>query len=342
MEDFSPKPKSFWARPEGKTGTIFGLAILGGLGYGIFLLLPTIILMLQSAITAVLLFAVLAVIVYVLVDPKFRNLIWYMYKSIMRAITGMFVQIDPIGIIESYVEDLRNNLNKMAKQISNLKGQMQKLKNDIDANEKMMQQNLALAGKAREKGADNLMVLKARKAGRLQESNMKLQDLYKRMEVLYKVLCKMYENSGVLLEDIQDEVSVKKREREAIRASHSAMQSAMNIISGNKDRREMFDQAMEAVADDVGRKVGEMERFMEISDNFMQGIDLQNGVFEEQGLEMLDKWEKESTSFLLGKDKDTIISNAKNSTTTIDLDAPVQQGKHEKGSKNQYSDLFEF
>lgn len=290
MEEIRTKP--FFERPEGKTGTIFGIAVVGGLAYLLYTFLPMLIILAQNTLYLVLMLAALAAVVYVLVDPKFRNLIWYLYKSIMRFITGLFVQIDPIGIIESYIDDLKDNLKKMGKQISNLRGQMRNLKTQIEQNEQMMKQNMSLANRAKEKGIDNIMILKARKAGRLQESNLKLADLYKKMEVLYKVLCRMYENSEILLEDIQDEVSVRKREREAIRASHSAMRSAMNIISGDKDKRMMFDQAMEAIAEDIGRKVGEMEHFMEISENFMTSIDLQNGIFEEKGLEMLEKWEK--------------------------------------------------
>jgi len=341
MEDF--KPKGFWQRPEGKTGTLFGIALLGAAGYAAYFLLPPLAFILANTLYTIALLAAIAGLVYILVDPKFRNLLWYMYKSVMRSITSLFVQIDPIGIIESYLDSLRDNLKKMGAQINNLRGQMRKLKTDIENNEKMMQQNITLAGRAKDKGMDNVMVLKARKAGRLQDSNVKLQDLYKKMEVLYQVLCKMYENSEVLLEDIQDEVSVRKREREAMLASHSAMQSAMNIIKGDPDRRQMFDQAMEAIADDVGKKVGEMERFMEISSGFMNSIDLQNGVFEESGLEMLDKWEKEGASLLLGKDKDNIINqiNKSTSATTINLDQPVG-GKHNTSGKTQYSDLFDF
>ena len=51
-----------------------------------------------------------------------RNLVWYMYKSVMRWITGIFVQIDPIGILKSYIDDLRSNLGKMNSQIAALKG----------------------------------------------------------------------------------------------------------------------------------------------------------------------------------------------------------------------------
>ena len=87
----------------------------------------------------------------------------------MRFITGIFVQIDPIGIIELYIDDLRNNLKKMGVQINSLRGQMRKLKNDIDANARMMEQNMQLASRAKDKGKDQIMVLKARKAGRLQK-----------------------------------------------------------------------------------------------------------------------------------------------------------------------------
>lgn len=335
------KSKSFWKRPEGKTGGFFGIAILAALGYGLFIALPTLIALASNILYLSLMLVALAAIVYVVLDPKFRNLIWYMYKSVMRSITSIFVQIDPIGIIESYIDDLKDNLKKMGKQISNLRGQMRKLKTEIEKNRKMMEQNLSLASKAKDKGKDSIMVLKSRKAGRLRDSNLKLQDLYKKMEVLYRALCKMYENSEILLEDIEDEVAVKKREREAIRASHSAMQSARNIISGDKDRRMMFDQAMESIAEDVSQKVGEMERFMEMSDNFMDSIDLQNGVFEEQGLEMLEKWEKEGSSFLLGEEKEKIIKEASNDEVILDLNAPITQ-KRNKSGKSQYSDLFDF
>lgn len=55
----------------------------------------------------------------------------------------------------------------------------------------------------------------------------------------------MYSNSEILLEDTKDQVRVKEQERKAIRASHSAMKSAMSIIKGDPDKRAMFDQAMQ-------------------------------------------------------------------------------------------------
>jgi predicted nucleic acid-binding Zn-ribbon protein len=339
MQDF--KPKSFWKRPEGATGAVFMAAIAGGIAFLIATNADAIAGLFASTITLVATLAVLGAVIYMILDPRMRNLIWYMYKSVMRSITGMFVQIDPIGILKSYTDDLGDNLGKMNKQIGKLKGQMHKLKELIVNNQKEIKNNLTQASKAREVNKKNIMILKSRKAGRLKESNMRLEDLYKKMEVLYRVLSKMYENSEILLEDVKDQVMVKEQEYKAIKASASAMKSAASVISGNPDKRAMFDMAMEAVADDVSNKVGEMERFMEMSSNFMDSVDLQNGVFEEEGLNMLEKWEKEGVSRILGEEKTILVNQANSDSDVLDLNEPIAKPMRETGHQNQYDSLFD-
>ena len=157
------------------------------------------------------------------------------------------------------------------------------------------------------------------------------------MQVMYRILNKMHQNSEILIEDTKDQVALKEQERKAIRTSHSAMKSAMSVMSGDPDKRAMFDAAMEAVADDVANKVGEMERFMEMSANFMDSIDPQNGVFEEEGLQMLEQWEKESTLMLM---------EGKSSTSgTLDLNSPrpTQMPREQSGgeSNSNYEQLFD-
>ncbi len=337
-QDF--KPKSFWQRPEGVTGGIFAAGAVIGIGYLLYVGLPFLVALTSNVLALTGMLLVLGAIIYMVLDPKMRNLVWYMYKSVMRWMTGLFVQIDPIGILKSYVEDLKGNLRKMNRQISQLRGQMHKMREIIHNNKKSIEDNLNLASKAKAKDKKAQVILKTRKAGRLRESNVRLEDLYKKMEVLYRVLTKMYENSEILMEDVKDQVDVKEQERKAILASHSAMKSAMNIISGNKDKKMMFDMALEAIADDVSQKVGEMERFMDVSSSFMESVDLQNGVFEEEGMKMLEKWEKEGVSLLLGEEKETLILKG-NSDDVLDLNQPVKKPVREAGHSNQYDNFFE-
>ncbi|HRK81323.1 MAG TPA: hypothetical protein PLZ12_07750 [Saprospiraceae bacterium] len=337
MQDM--KPKSFWKRPEGVTGMIFLAALAAGGTYALAAINWAYIFSQTLYLAGFL--AVLGAVVYMVLDPKMRNLVWYMYKSVMRAVTGWFVQIDPVGVLKSYVESLQDNLRKMNKQISQLRGQMHKLQEIIHNNKKQIESNLQLASKARETNKQNVMILKSRQAGRLSESNLKLEDLYRKMEILYRVLTKMYENSQVLMEDIQDQVMVKEQERKAIHASYGAMKSAMSIMSGDPDKRAMFDMAMESIAEDVAGKVGEMEQFMEMSSSFMNSIDLQNGIFEEEGLKMLEKWESEGVSLILGKEKDSLLLQANNPNEVLDLNVPIKQAVREPGHRNQYDSLFD-
>lgn len=335
------KPKTFWQRPEGITGLLFLAGLILGGGYLLYAGLPILLVLAKNTINLALMLMALGALVYVVLDPRMRNLVFYSYKSIMRWITGIFVQLDPIGILKSYVEELQNNLRKMNKQISQLRGQMHKLGEMIHINKKEIQSNLQLASKAKESDKQAIMILKSRRAGRLQESNIRLEDLYRKMEILYRVLTKMYENSQILMEDIKDQVEVKEQERKVIHASHSAMRSAMSIISGDPDKRAMFDMAMESIADDVAGKVGEMERFMEMSAGFMNSVDLQNGIFEEEGLKMLEKWEQEGVSLILGKEKDTLLLQANSEDDVLDLDAPIKEPIREPGHRNQYDNFFE-
>ncbi len=341
MQGSDMKPKTFWQRPEGVTGMLFLAGLVLGGGFLLYSALPALIALAQNTLNLALMLMALGALVYVVLDPKMRNLVFYAYKSVMRWITGIFVQLDPIGILKSYVEELQNNLRKMNKQISQLRGQMHKLGEMIHNNKKEIQSNLQLASKAKESNKQAIMILKSRRAGRLQESNIRLEDLYRKMEILYRVLTKMYENSQILMEDIKDQVEVKEQERKVIHASHSAMRSAMSIISGDPDKRAMFDMAMEAIADDVASKVGEMERFMEMSAGFMNSVDLQNGIFEEEGLKMLEQWEKEGVSLILGKEKDTLLLQANSDDDVLDLDAPIKEPIREPGHKNQYDNFFE-
>lgn len=298
MTKRTAKFKSFWQRPEGVTGLAFIALSLIGLGMLFFAGGSFILPFLTSTIGIVVSAVVLLSVVFAIVDPRTRTLLSYFYQSAMRKVTGLFVNIDPIGILKSYVEELEGNLQNMRKQIGKIRGQMRHLSTLMETNGTQIQKELQLAALAKETGKKQQMILSSRRAARLRESNEKYQVLLTKMEVLNRVLNRMHQNSEVLLEDTRDQVDLRIQERKAIRASHGAMKSAMSVINGNPDQRALFDQAMEAITEDVANKVGEMERMMELSNDFMASVDLQNGVFADEGLRMLEEWEKKSELLL--------------------------------------------
>lgn len=318
MNDLVPsdKIKSFWNRPEGATGMI----TLGLLGLGVFFVgqavLPAIIGFLGLAITAVgktivlgVMMAFAAALFAIVTNRKFITLVGYMFKSVMRKLTGWFVEIDPIGIMKNYIDDMIKKKEVMEDRTTKLAGQIRVCENQIKKNTQDANNSLATAKVAREQGKANVFQLNARMAGRLQKSNMTLQDLLTRMQLLYRALKKYSEAADTVIADLTSEVKVREQERNMILASHTAMRAAMAILRGDSDKKEMFDQAMEFVVEDYGKKMGEIEDFMTASQTFIDGLDLQNGVFEEQALKQLEVWEAKADSILLGGEKRLMLED---------------------------------
>lgn len=337
MENNIPasKPKSFWQRPEGILGAIILFGFLIGGGYLLVNNIAAITAFMGNILGLSVVILALGVLLYMAFDPKMRNLLSYIYQSAMRKLTSIFITIDPIGILKNYVNDMEKNLGNLDNQISNLMGQSRKITTLYQNNQEEIEKNLSIARKAKEMGDEKNMLLTSRKAARLQEVNEKYNVLLKKMDILKRLLKKMYDNSEILLEDTKDQVKVKEEERKVIRSSHSAMKSAMSILRGDKDKRMMFDQAVEYIADDIAAKVGEMERMMELSSSFMESIDLENAQFEEKGLEMLENFEKKSTLLMLESPK------TKNEEFSLDeiLNKKVTSDSA-TGSKSGYDDLF--
>jgi hypothetical protein len=161
------KPKSFWNKPEGVTGVLV-LAGLGlGIGYFSVNYLGSILAFLMTTTGALTGLLALGAIVFMALDGQTRALVSYMYKSAMRWLTGLFIDINPIAILKGYVDDLKKNLSGMKKQIAKLRGQMHKLKEMILINQKDIESNLNMAKEAKSSNNQAQIILKTRKAGRL-------------------------------------------------------------------------------------------------------------------------------------------------------------------------------
>lgn len=344
------KPKSFWERREGMTGMIvpvIAIILLGG--SFIFVgnwIAPLIVSALKNTLSMILYGGALAAILFVLFDSRFRGLGFYAYASIMRFITNWFVSVDPIGICEEYIRDLRDKLLNIKKQVEKLNGQMVNLKREITTNNDNIKKNISMTSRIKAKQLNrtatskNMMSAKLamNESGRLKTSNQTLSNLFQKLELLFRNLVKIEEASEFLIRDTESNLDLQKRQRKAINAASSAINSAKKIMSGGDYRKIMYDQATEFILEDIGNKMGEIDRFMQVSENFMDNVDLQNGQFEEEGWAMLEEWENED-SLLLGKEKKVISQQTRDNNQVLDLEHPIEKRDPDK-VPNQFANLF--
>jgi hypothetical protein len=134
---------------------------------------------------------------------------------------------------------------------------------------------------------------------KLEESNKNLSAMREQMDVLSRMLKKLYESAELVLKDMQSTVQIKTRERESMRAAYSAYRSAFAILRGDAEDSELYDRVMEFLNEDYARKLAEIEMFMDFSDGIIKTADLTHLAYDARAMEKLDEWERRLDATLL-------------------------------------------
>ncbi|MCQ2252669.1 MAG: hypothetical protein MJZ61_04380 [Bacteroidales bacterium] len=290
--------KSFFSRPEGKTGLVFILAALAGLGLMHNPILDYVRTQLSTLGGSVGMFSMLGLLVFVICDKRARNLIKYGFKWIMRKITSLFVELDPIKVLKKYVADLEKNFRELSENISKLRAQIAKIKEIMKQNNKEIAKSTRLIDEAKRQGRAEVVAVNFNQIGRLNKLNEKYALMVGRMDDLNNVLIKMHSYSSYKLTDTKNEIRMKEQEFAAISSGYSAMMNAKNIMNGNYQQTEIYESATEALTAELHTKIAEMDSFMQLSQPIFEEMDLQRAISQLEGEQMYQKIMTEGKAFL--------------------------------------------
>ncbi len=306
--------KSFFSKKEGKVGLAVILAALGALGVFHNPIIESIKATLDGSVAGTMgLFALLGLVIFTITDKRARNLVSYGFKWLMRKITGLFTELDPIKILESYVQTLEKNFNELNDNISKLRRQIVKIKDTIKQNNKEIEKSTRIIDEAQRQGRSEVVAVHYNQIGRLHKLNEKYALMVGRMDDLNNVLIKMHSYSSFKLNDTKNEIRMKRQEFAAISSGYSAMVNAKNIMNGNYQQNEMYDTAIESLTTDLHTKIAEMDSFMQLSQPLFDDINLQNEVYKLEGEQLYEKIMTEGKAFL---DKIDYGSKSPNQQTT--------------------------
>ncbi len=286
--------RSFWSRPEGVAGLLF-LAAVGALGVVYFnRIVEFLIRAVENTLYLSLLLAALGLLVFLFTSKDIRTAVFFLYKSAMRSLTGLVIQLNPIAIMKTYVEDLKDKRRKMQGQIDQLAGQLVKLNKKIGENNEAIKQKFAEANKANSitdrPGMKEAAQLATIEGAGLQEMNEKLLPLQRNMKLVLDFMEKVNKSADYIIKETEIKVKLKESEYQIVKESSNALRTAVSIFKGNPDKKFYFDQSMEYIQDDMSMKLGEMKRAMDLSMDFINSVDIQNGILSDKGQALLEAY----------------------------------------------------
>jgi hypothetical protein len=230
-------------------------------------------------------------------DPKKRA--WYMYRSLTRYLTGLFVDIDPIGILKSYKERMVSKLHEMMDSISALKGQRVKTKRHQDDNDTALQNEYRLMQQAQKIGDTGSLGVHGKQAARLEARKQRYAGEMNRLNLLVNIMDKYYKLCDTTILDMTNEIGYREQEREEAKQSRRAVGAAMSIIKGLPEK-ELWDEATLKLENDYSAAIGEVENFLDVTKDILAQSNLQDGADTDKAMQLLDEWTKKNSNVSIG------------------------------------------
>lgn len=289
LTNVSKKVKSFWDTSEGTTGMIVGLGLLGLVGWGLYKMLPFIITLLENTLYAAGLGVVLLTLIYVLViDNRLRTRLWIGYKLLMRALTYSIISYDPIGVLREVQHQAKKRIGVVETNVTLVLGQ----KKHIDAaileidNEILQAKKRAESYKRR--NDEDSLKNEAARLGRLAESSNRLLKAQKQTDGFHQQLVRALKAINQIHENIDFEINIVEREYKATQASHIAWKSVREAFKGTSEFDELGNDAWQVLADKYNNSLGEIDSFMNDSEQYIKAVETGNDVYTEEGLKILE------------------------------------------------------
>jgi hypothetical protein len=332
-DDSKQKLKSFWQKPEGKVGMVLSAMFLGA-GFIVFWskVLPFLLMIASNTIYLAVMLVVLGLVIYPFTQSDIRLRMSIAYKLFLKKIAGLIIKTDPIAILKITIGKGEERLETFEEQREKLRSVLSNLKRKVSSYASQAKESMLAAQQAQKQQVKSQIYLNTQQAGRLQGAAVELSQVSVRLETLYTVISKIYENAKTLLTDKKQEVALMEDKWVSIRAAYGAMQSAMKALKGDKDERALFEETVDYVNNDLGMKIGEIEYMLDASETIMDNIDIRNGMFQDKGMKMLEEFEKKADSWLLGDQTQTSQFTKANQT------GQVVSNNAER--PNQFSNLF--
>jgi hypothetical protein len=289
--DPQAKLKSYWDRPGGKFGIIFGIGVLCVIGYFVVPILTTIV---WNTLNFGIALVSLGIFLFIVTNRKLRLALFYLWEWLMKKLLGIVIELDPFIIAEDYIRDMEKEREKLYEQSVEVDGHKEKINMKIEEKEKEMKHLLNKASAAQQNNMAPELANATRQVSRIKEYIKQLAPIRDSLAKIGDYLTKVHKNSGYLIEDARNELDLKKDLYNSVTAGNKALTSALKIFNGDPEKKLMVEQSMEYLKDDIANKLANMKKAISYSTEFMRSIDLDNATYEVEGLKMLENFDADS------------------------------------------------
>ncbi len=229
----------------------------------------------------------------------------------MRAITSAFVNMDPIGVLKTILDNAKSKKEEFEGTVAEIRGQRVKLDRSLASNTQQFEESMNKLNMAKKqlldpsaekrRNAERVNVLESKQAERLERRIKRQTEHMKRYDFVVQVLTRYREVCEDTILDIAREIDDRQQNRDQSTGFSKAMKSAFSILKGSPEDMEMQDMAVETLERDYAQRMGEVENILDITKNVVIQADFNDDAAIEKAAHLLDNWKHKDSDVPLDK-----------------------------------------
>lgn len=324
----------FWGRAEGKFGLGFNIAVAAVIFWYWAKILPFLLGVFEDTIKLGVMAAIIAIVLY----PDTRRLLWFGYKSLMRGVTKMFVDIDAIGVLKSLIGKAKKRKKDFEDAIGEIRGQRQRLNEQLKETKKEFDRAMSALETAttmqhdrneeRARTAARLVQLESKQSKRMKSLLEEQTGFMDKYNVIVKILERYAEVCADMILDMDRDIKFRKQQQDQSRSFRKGMRAVNGIMRGSPDDEEMRDLAIESLEEEYGGAMGEVENVLALTKDVLMRADFNDAQAINDASKRLAEWKNENAGVTLNKsgvNKGNLIAEAERAAgVVLDIPTPKQ------------------
>lgn len=277
-------------------------------------------------------------VLYVLQNPMF---LWMSYKTLCRKLTAFIIKMDPLSFMDKYVEMLNEKRKGLQKNKENLKAKQIELKREMENIKTSIEEQMNRSKAAMQIGKKEQAAHEASMAATDKETLELYMPIYKKISTNLEFLDKLDENWGRSIEKLTHTVERKRKEYKMLKDTAAALGLAQEFAKGDTEANRIYKESVAALEESVTKKLAFIEEFEGNSKGIMDSIELDKTIMNNQGLEMLEEYQKNGGLFL-SEDYSTFEIKVPQGKDLFGKQQPdaILTGKKVESKTNEFSNLM--
>ncbi len=279
--------------------------------------------------------AVLLFMAACLMDPKKRC--WYLFRAIIRWLTSMFINLDPIGIRKSYVERVQAKYEQFTKAVDTLRGQLigTRRKAAINAKELADQSSLfQAAAKRNDTRAETLLAKDIRRKETLRDQYTNSIESLAKSE---KIVVRYQEICADTITDMQADIKFREEQMALTQATRGITGGIKAILKGLPEK-DMYDEAGDVLDNQYDATLGAFDNVLDMTKDILTSADLHDDAALQSALA---KFELNNAGVVIGiGEKQTTGAAVMKQIAAPAVYIPARHETTTSGSATDYSEFL--